>query len=45
LGNLIRKIGVLEITTDVQNNTCTGSIIMAREPVSVGDMIKKQPAP
>ncbi|MFA5779284.1 MAG: LysM peptidoglycan-binding domain-containing protein [Elusimicrobiota bacterium] len=43
LGNLIRKIGVLEISTDIQNNTCTGRVIMAREPVLVGDMIKKQP--
>jgi len=43
LGNLIRKIGVLEISTDIQSNTCTGRIIMAREPVLVGDMIKKQP--
>ncbi|MEW6556136.1 MAG: LysM domain-containing protein [Elusimicrobiota bacterium] len=43
LGNLIRKIGVLEITTDVQSETCTGRVIMAREPVMVGDMIKKQP--
>ncbi|MDO8734100.1 MAG: LysM peptidoglycan-binding domain-containing protein, partial [Elusimicrobiota bacterium] len=29
LGNLIRKIGVLEISTDIQNNTCTGRVIMA----------------
>lgn len=43
LGNLIRKIGVLEISTDIQGNTCTGRVIMAREPVLVGDMIKKQP--
>lgn len=43
LGNLIRKIGVLEISTDIQANTCTGRVIMAREPVLVGDMIKKQP--
>ncbi|MFH1540588.1 MAG: LysM peptidoglycan-binding domain-containing protein [Elusimicrobiota bacterium] len=43
LGDLVRKIGVLEISTDIQNNTCTAKIIMSREPILVGDMIKKQP--
>ncbi|MBN1383566.1 MAG: LysM peptidoglycan-binding domain-containing protein [Elusimicrobia bacterium] len=43
IGTLMRKIGVVEVTTDIQQETCTGRVLMSREPIVVGDMIKKQP--
>lgn len=43
LGILMRKIGVVEVTTDIQEELCTGKIINSREPIVLGDIIKKQP--
>jgi len=43
MGTLVRKIGELEILTEIQNNTCTGKVSMAKEPILTGDIIKKQP--
>lgn len=44
LGNVTRKIGVIELN-DVQDRASTGTIISAREPIRIGDLIKAEPPP
>ena len=44
LGQVTRKIGVIELN-DVQEKASTGTIISAREPIRVGDLIKAEPPP
>ncbi len=43
IGTLIKKVGVLEITDDIGEHDSTAFIVMSREPVLVGDLIKLKP--
>ncbi len=42
LGIKIKKVGVLEVKQDIQENNATAQIINAREPIKIGDLIKIQ---
>jgi len=42
LGIMIEKIGVLEVTTDIEEDSSTAVIIDSRKPVEIGDSIKLQ---
>lgn len=41
LGHLIRKVGLLEVTRDVLEQTCAARVVLSREPLYTGDYVKK----
>lgn len=43
LGIMIKKIGVLKVGQDIQDNSATAQIVNSREPIKIGDLIKIQP--
>jgi len=42
MGIMIEKIGVLEVTSDIEENSSTAVIIDSRKPIEIGDPIKLQ---
>lgn len=42
LGIKMKKVGVLEVKQDIQEDNATAQIINAREPIKIGDLIKIQ---
>ncbi|MCK5533604.1 LysM peptidoglycan-binding domain-containing protein [bacterium] len=42
LGVQMRKVGVLEVKHDIQEDNATAQIINSREPIKIGDLIKIQ---
>ena len=43
LGNDTNRVGVLELTKDVADKNSTAIVVMSRQPIQVGDLIKRQP--
>lgn len=42
-GDYIRKVGLLEITRDIEENDATAIIVKCSEPIKIGDFILKRP--
>lgn len=42
LGIMVEKIGVLEVTSDIEEDSSTAVIIDSRKPIEIGDSIKLQ---
>jgi len=42
MGIMVEKIGVLEVTSDIEENSSTAVIIDSRKPIEIGDSIKLQ---
>jgi len=42
MGIIVEKIGVLEVTADIEEDTSTALIIDSRKPIEIGDSIKLQ---
>lgn len=42
MGIMVEKIGVLEVTTDIEEDNSTALIIDSRKPIEIGDSIKLQ---
>jgi hypothetical protein len=40
MGMIVEKIGVLEVTADIEENSSTAVIVHSRKPVEIGDSIK-----
>jgi hypothetical protein len=45
MGIMVEKIGVLEVTSDIEENSSTAVIIDSRKPIEIGDSIKLQMKP
>lgn len=45
LGFMLRKVGVVEVTSDIQDNTASARVVMTHEPIAIGDFVKRQPPP
>lgn len=43
MGHLIRKVGILQITQDISEQHCTARVLRSREPLQVGDFVKRIP--
>jgi hypothetical protein len=45
MGIMVEKIGVLQVTSDIEENISTAVIIDSRKPIEIGDSIKLQTKP
>ncbi len=45
MGIIVEKIGVLEVTSDIEEDNSTALIIDSRKPIEIGDFIKLQVEP